>query len=256
MTIESISANTAATSDTGVQPKRVQVFSGQDQLVPALEALVPETLSDPDALPDITLINDFVTDPELLALIGDEGADSWVVKRKLYKATPSLREADKWVAERWRSIGYTGLEVTDGIMLDMVRRQGISPHLDDIKYKDGVDAKVLEAVAQGSLCLTGERTFMAERLDKRFVREDGTFDLEAYEHYNRFGGELAQTLDPRRPEGPRMPRTSAVVKAGGLALFAHHPSIVLHGVRRTEGQASIARLLSWCAHKPKLAAAS
>lgn len=191
-----------------------------------------------DSAVDLAVVRGFIADDNALEALSHEGGRPDYAA--LYAAAPVLREADSFVADQWALVGYAGMQVTRGVMLDQVRRTGILPHLDELRYGD----RIVEAVVQGSLALQGERLFSGERVPANFKTVDGRLDKAAFEACWGHGTPLNEKVW----NGYR-PRTEITVRAGDLALFAHHPYATLHAVRHTDEQHSVARLLNWYAEQ-------
>lgn len=210
-------------------------FRGQPQLLDAITAVSAEQG------PDLAVVRGFITEADVLNAIDDRlRPDRRATRTALYAAAPILNEADELVVDLWNGHGYKGMSINDGLLLDQVRIRGIAPHIDDSVYGD----RSVEAVAQMSLCLKGQRWFNGERLPVSFRGDDGAFDLPAYQDYTQFDGELYRSV-----WAGRQPRSRVLLHAGDLALFGHHPVVTLHSVTHDEGQKSVARLLTWRADK-------
>ena len=202
-------------------------FEGKDQLVEAVETIAS------DKPPDLVVVRDFLTDSELLRRLVLESHDlsEPVSPEEFHSAVPQLQEATDIIRERWAQVGYPEVPVVEDLELDTVVENGSVPHLDEIRSGN------FEAIAQASLCLHGKRIFGAEVLPVTFRLPDGRFDADRFDSFNAI-----QTV-----KKGLQPRTKAEVGKGDLVLFPHHPNITLHGVEHTEGQHSIARLLTWYA---------
>jgi hypothetical protein len=219
----------------------LETFSGTQGLMPALQALYPEEGAE---VPDLAVVRGFITSASLLEKLNDPPQQKDLQNLPLlYEAVPELHQADAFIAEQWGKLGYTNMGRVSSAILDLLRIKGIQPHVDDAIYGDSV----VEAIVQGSLCLTGERTFAAELLPVEFKTPSGEFDLEARNRYTSILGELSTQIfvDGRKP------RTSAELVAGDLALMHHHPYISLHSVTHKPDQKSVARLITWRAAKTK-----
>jgi hypothetical protein len=213
---------------------RFEEFHGQA----ALPAAIGAVLDNPEL--DLTVVRGFIPDAGVRDTLTQEGGDPYHAMSALYEAAPSLQKADSLVARRWDMAGYVGTQVTRGVVLDLVRRSGILPHLDDLRFQD----RTVEAMIQGSLALKGERLFSGEKLPERFLTAEGGLDVAAYKAFWGYRTPLYDEVnDGRRP------RTEVTVEARDLALFAHHPQMTLHAVRHAEGTSSVARLLTWYAEK-------
>lgn len=161
---------------------------------------------------------------------------------RLYNEIGSLELVDEYVKERWGEVGYKNFHLYDENkrlgQLDLFRSSGIGAHVDDI-FRSW-----MPVVAQLSICTSGHRTFMAERLDDAFLDIDGNFDYEGYKQFACYGGALSLELS----EG-RVPRSSADLLPGDVAIFAQQPVVNLHSVRSEKG--STARLFNWFARSSK-----
>jgi hypothetical protein len=197
--------------------------------------------------PDAVVVRGFVQDQAVLNNLNTPNVMTRDIAPKLYEAAPTLHDADKFVVKRWRHIGYAGMHINGGVSLDQLRTVGILPHVDEPVF----ESNLLEAIVQGSLCLSGDREFMAERLPQTFYNDtqklfgkSRQFDLESFNEFLEFDNPFMHSV----LEEDRKPRSSVVLQPGDLALFAHHPAVTLHSAQHLTDVAS-ARLLMWQAKK-------
>jgi hypothetical protein len=213
---------------------RIFNAAGPNGLIEASEALLASDEFDMAAISN-------VIDPNS-TLLGelDDGSrqNDLINSERLSNELPQLHVVESLVKASWYSIGYKGMEIVDGFLLDQWRKAGISPHVDELLYQD----RKIEAGVQLSLCLRGMRKFMSERLPQYFRNDDGTFDTSGYSDFYKFGGPFHQELT-----AGRIPRSESILMPGDVAMFPQHPTITLHGV--TNIGPSIARLISFNARR-------
>lgn len=198
---------------------------------PGPEGLLDSTLEllGNDQLDMLVVRGLLVPENPLLAALdnGDRSLDR-ENSAQLTKEIPQLLGVRDLIADMWQEHGYSNMSVTPGFYLDQWRKPGMLPHLDESVYS----GNYIEAGLQISLCVSGARTFMAQRLAETFALEDGSFDHDGYDAFVR---------SERWFE--REPRSSATLYPGDAAVFAHHPAVTLHGVKLE--QPSVARLISY-----------
>ena len=214
---------------------RLVEFEGKDQLVEAVETIAG------DNPPDLVVVRGLLTNPDILRNLCDLVGpfESLAGHTALRGEIPQFQEADKVIAERWAEVGYNDHPTIHDAKFDMLITSTIDTHVDPVSRK----RKRIEAIAQASLCLSGNRIYMAELLPHSFKDEQGNLDVDGMNLFSDFDAEFTTSI---RAAG-RKPRTQTEVAAGDLALFPHHPLVTLHAVGHDTGKSSVARLINWYA---------
>ncbi len=196
---------------------RVVELSGPESIVEAVERSQEPQI-------DLIVIRGLVTGSLMKSLIDGSRQSDAVNTARLYNEVSGLAGADEYVRSRWTAVGYRGYELYDKRtnlgFLDLHRQSGISTHV------DSTIKNWLSAIAQISICTSGKRTFLAERLPETFYGEDGGFQFDEFNAFIGFGSSLSQEIS-----AGRVPRSSVEVTEGDAIIFAHHPVINLHAAR-------------------------
>lgn len=210
---------------------RLIEFEGSASLPGAISALYGA------GEPDLVIIHDYITDPEMLHAIGEaQGGES----ANLSALLPNIEAAHETVKDIWVRRGVKNYPVLSKPYVDLTRFGGILPHLDE-----QIISSNLAVVAQLSVCLHGTRKILAERIPAAVSRDQANnFDEQAYAGLVRAYGDAVF-------KGDRYPRTSAVISAGGLALFGQFPAVTFHGVEQPKlpKTTKVSRLIDWYAKK-------